>query len=136
MKKLIILFFFQLIAFSFILKAPAVLASTMGPDNVNYGNTSNDLYYKCASDELATVFGCVPKGKDSLPIFIQKIFNWVAGIIATLAVLGLIYAGYTYTTSGGNPDSIKKAKDIVVTSISSVLIIIFSWALFRLIGAV
>lgn len=90
--------------------------------------------FACENDEISTVFGCIPKGKDGLKNLIGEFFAWTAGIIGSLAMLGLIYAGYVYITSAGNPDSISKAKDIIITSITSVLIIIFSYALFKILG--
>lgn len=104
--------------------------------NVNYGNTSSDKYYTCSTDQMSTVFGCVSKGPDSLQSFVKLAFNWVAGIIGSLALLGLIWAAFTYITSNGNPDSLAKAKDIIVTSISSILIIIFSYAFFSILGVI
>lgn len=100
--------------------------------NVDYG--SAECTTSTGAKGIDTVFGCVEAGPGSLPYYVSLVFAWVAGIIGLMAVAGLVYAGYTYTTSGGNPDLIAKAKDIIVTSISSVVIIIFSWALFKLLG--
>ena len=87
-----------------------------------------------ANDDIETVFGLIPRGEEGLKTFIGEVFAWVAGIIGTLSMLGLIYAGYTYITSQGNPDYIGKAKDIMWTSLAALFIIIFSWALFDLLG--
>lgn len=95
-------------------------------------NAGNSTAGNCSG--IQTVFGCVSKDQSGLNQFIGQAFVWVAGIIGTLSMLGLIYAGYTYITSAGNPDSISKAKDIVWTSIAALLIIIFSWSLFNLLG--
>lgn len=87
----------------------------------------------CLDDEAkVTIFGsetCM-----NLEAFIRNLFSWAVGIIGTAVMLGLIYAGYTYVTAAGNPDSIAKAKDIIVTSLTSIAILIFSWALFNLLG--
>ncbi|NTU69416.1 hypothetical protein HGB13_01110 [bacterium] len=48
--------------------------------------------------------------------------------------MGMIWASYMYITSAGNPDGIAKAKDIIWTSIASVIIVIFSYAFFKLLG--
>lgn len=85
-----------------------------------------------AANCIETVFGCFNRGEGALKIFIAKAFVWVAGFIGTLSMLGLIYAGFVYITSQGNPDSIGKAKDVIWTSLAALLIIIFSWALFNL----
>ena len=94
---------------------------------------TTSLAASCADDEATvTIFGsetCM-----NLEAFIRNLFSWAVGIIGTAVMLGLIYAGYTYITAAGNPDSISKAKDIVVTSLTSIAILVFSWALFNLLG--
>lgn len=94
------------------------------------------LTLACANDDIDTIFGCIPRSKEGLATFIGHAFVWVAGIIGTLSMLGLIYAGYTYIASQGNPDYIGKAKDIMWTSLAALFIIIFSWALFNLLGVI
>ena len=86
------------------------------------------------STHIDTVLGCIPKGGTVLQDFVGNAFAWVAGIISTISMLGLIYAGYVYITSAGNPDRIAYAKDVILTSLAALLIVIFSWALFHLLG--
>lgn len=88
----------------------------------------------CSENEIDTIFVCVPKGEKGLPMLIGQAFSWVAGVIGSFAILGLIYAAFVYITSAGNPDQIAKAKDIIWTSLAAVIIIIFSYALFKLLG--
>lgn len=102
--------------------------------NTDYGNTGQGC--PNPDSQLSTVFGCIDKGQGSLVQFVNAVFKWVAGVIASLAVLGLIWASYIYITSAGNPDSIAKAKDIIWTSVASVVIVIFSYAFFKLLGVI
>lgn len=46
--------------------------------------------------------------------YITNIFNWLTPVIISLAVLMVIYAGYLYLTSQGNPDGIGRAKEILI----------------------
>lgn len=89
----------------------------------------------CPGDDMDTAFGCIPR-TGGLPILIARAFAWTSTIIGTLSMLGLIYAGYTYITAAGNPDNIKKAKDIIMTSLTALFIIIFSYALFNIVGLI
>ena len=102
----------------------------------------NTIFAACPSGQIETVFGsCInpnpPKGSTNVLVaFIKSAFTWLSGIIGSLAILGLIWAAFMYITSAGNPDSIAKAKDIIITSITSLVIIIFSYAFFKLLGVV
>lgn len=102
--------------------------------NIEYGNTGAGC--PDPSNQLSTIFGCVDKGEGSLASLVKLIFSWAAGIIGSLAILGLIWASYTYIISSGNPDGIAKAKDIIWTSIASIVIIIFSYAFFKILGVI
>lgn len=88
----------------------------------------------CSYPKVETIFGCLKQDKNILEIFVTSYFLWVAGIIGTLAMLGLILAGFTYSTANGNPDQIKKAKDIVITSLTGLIIILLAYALFAFMG--
>jgi len=46
--------------------------------------------------------------------YISIILEWVVPIVGGLAFLMLIYAGYKYITSQGNPEATKEAKDIII----------------------
>jgi ABC-type spermidine/putrescine transport system permease subunit I len=101
----------------------------------------------CTSSQIDTIFGCVDKGTQNttggmangayqapLTNFLKLAFIWTSGTIATLSVMGFIFAGYKYITSQGNPDKIKEAKDIILSSITAIIVMIFSWALFNILG--
>lgn len=109
------------------------------PPSTNTGsnptNSNSNLGYQDPDNAcINTIFGCFDRNEQALTKFLGAAFAWSAGVIGTMAMLGLIYAGYAYVTSGGNPDNISKAKDIIITSLSALLIIIFAYAFFKLLG--
>lgn len=57
---------------------------------------------------------------------VTKIYNWVLVIGVPLGVLMFIYAGYLYMTSQGNPDNIKTAKDIIISTLVGFALIVLS----------
>lgn len=85
-------------------------------------------------NDIETFLGCMPE--KGLSKFIATAFAWTSTVIGSIAVLGLIYAGYLYITSAGNPDSISKAKDTIKTSLISLLLVVFSYSLLKLLGVV
>jgi len=66
---------------------------------------------------------------DSLPEYVQYIFNFSFGLAGLLAFLMLIYAGFQYISSAGSPDKLKDAKKRMLGSFLGLLIVISSYAL-------
>lgn len=48
---------------------------------------------------------------------IGDIFNTIFGLLAGLAFISVIYGGFKYVISRGEPDKIGKAKDIIMYSL-------------------
>lgn len=62
---------------------------------------------------------------------VTKLYQWGIGLGGSLAVLIMIYAGYIYATSQGNPDSIKLAKDLIIGAIVGLALIILAGVILR-----
>lgn len=101
MKKY--LSFFLLFIFSFF------LASTVLADTVNLVNPLVNIRTPQA--------------------LIGRIINAVMGLIGSVALLMFIYGGFTWLVSGGNPEKVKKGKDILIWSAIGLVIIFSSYAL-------
>ena len=63
--------------------------------------------------------------------FISKLYPWAIGFGVGLASLVMIYAGYIYVTSQGNPDSTKTAKDLIVGALVGLALIILAGMILR-----
>jgi hypothetical protein len=61
--------------------------------------------------------------------FIQSIFALLLSLSGGLAVLIIIYAGYLYMTSRGNPEQIQKGREMIISAIVGLLFIIFSFVI-------
>lgn len=57
------------------------------------------------------------------------IINWSLSILALLAVVLIIYAGFLYLTSGGNESKIERAKQILKSTLIGLLIILSAWGI-------
>lgn len=55
--------------------------------------------------------------------YVSNILKWAVPIIGGLAVLMLVYAGYIYVTSGGNPEALTRAKDIIIGVITGIILL-------------
>ncbi len=70
----------------------------------------------------------------NLSEYLSNIFNWIIPIVGGLAVLMLIYAGYKYITSQGNPEAISQAKDIIIGVITGIVLLFLIEIILRQIG--
>jgi len=69
--------------------------------------------------------------------FIQEIIgvviNWALGIVGSIALLMFVIGGFIWLTSAGNPDKIKRGRDIIVWSVIGLAAIFASYAISRVI---
>lgn len=58
-----------------------------------------------------------------------NILNWVLGVIALIAVILVIYGGFTWMLSGGNQDKVDKGKKILLWSAIGLTIVLGGWGI-------
>lgn len=68
------------------------------------------------------------------PDYVAKFYTWSVGIAIFGASLMIIYAGYRYTMSRGNPSEISSAKEIIVSSLVGLALLLLSYTILRFIG--
>lgn len=71
------------------------------------------------------------KGVNSLDDVISKIMDIVFQIGGVIAVLMIMYAGFTYVTSGGDPGKIKSANNTLFYTVIGAAILLGSWVLVK-----
>lgn len=62
---------------------------------------------------------------------VTELYKWAIPLGTALAVLVMIYAGYIYITSQGNPDSVKTAKDLIIGALVGLALIILAGVIMR-----
>jgi len=55
-------------------------------------------------------------------VIATKVLNWFFGIVVIIAAIMLVAAGFTYVTSGGNPDKMKTALNTLIYALIGVAI--------------
>lgn len=60
---------------------------------------------------------------------VASIIKVLLGFLGTLAVVLIIYSGFLYMTAAGKPDNVKKAKDIMITAVIGLIIILISYGI-------
>ena len=71
----------------------------------------------------------VPQSEQALPTYIGNIYHAAIPIAAGLATLVIIYGGYRYITSAGNPEALKDAKDIIVGALIGLVLLLLAYVI-------
>ena len=61
--------------------------------------------------------------------YVRNILSATFVVIGVLCVIGIIYGGYFYITSQGNPDKIVKAKSTILYSIIGLIVALSAFAI-------
>lgn len=80
---------------------------------------------------IQTILGDIPNKPEDLAGWFLEHSILVAGGIAFLL---MIYGGFLFMTSAGDPNKLQEATDVIMSAIAGLLMIIFSVFLLRLIG--
>lgn len=95
--------------------AGAVLGSSSAEATVPSGSYNPPA---AGGSGVVTEFGNTDFGQ-----YLSKILTWLVTIVASLATLMFIYAGYIYVTSQGNPEGVSQAKDIIIGVITGIVLL-------------
>ncbi len=68
-------------------------------------------------------------GTADLKDSVINIIQWILGILALVAVVMIIYGGFTWMTAAGNEDRIEKAKKIISAAVIGLIVILLAWAI-------
>jgi hypothetical protein len=84
----------------------------------------------CALTEISTDLGCFPND----PIgFVQKFYGFGLGFVGGVALLTLIYGGYTIMMSKGDPYKVNIGKSYIFYSIAGLLLAIFGYVFIQVV---
>jgi hypothetical protein len=85
----------------------------------------------CALNEIQTDFGCWPND----PVgFVQKFYGYGIAFVAGLAILMLIWGGYSILTSRGDPHQLNEGRSYIIYAITGLLLAIFGYVFFQYIA--
>lgn len=82
-----------------------------------------------AQDALEQFGSTARLGQESLPIIIARIIRVVLGTLGIITVVLLLYSGFLWMTSAGDPKKIERAKAIIKNAVIGLLIIFSSFAI-------
>lgn len=70
-----------------------------------------------------------PLGEDDVRVIIGRVIKGVLSVIGSLALLMFIYGGVLWLTSAGNPEMVKKGKEILMWTTLGIVVIFASYAI-------
>jgi len=77
---------------------------------------------------------CSGTGPYELPQYLGCIYQFAIYLAVGLAILMVIWGGYKYMTSQGNPDQITEAKEIIYGTIVGLLVLALGYLILSSIG--
>lgn len=94
---------------------------------------ANNLAEREKNTEFKAKFNCQPiqaiiseGGTSFLFGYIGTIYRWSAGLVGIVAVTVIIFSGIQITVSGGEPDTVSKAKTRIIKSLSGIALLFLS----------
>ena len=69
---------------------------------------------------------CNPLAAEDFNVIVDKIVDFIFNIAIILVPLMAIVAGFLFVTAGGNPEQIKRARDIIIWSAVGLVIVLLS----------
>lgn len=78
-----------------------------------------------------TALGCVPVDPQG---FVSWLLGAVIGVAGGIVFLLILYGGFQILTSTGDPEKLNSGKEIIVSAIAGLLMIVFSVLLLKIIG--
>ncbi len=106
----------------------------INPKPSNWDKCYNCLYKSDGTQRdhtYYTVMGCFSTQSD---LFVKSILSFVFGIAGGIAFLAVLSGSGIILTSSGDPQKLQHGKEIIISSISGILLIIFSVFLLRVVG--
>jgi hypothetical protein len=85
----------------------------------------------CGTGSLSTALGCLPYTRDA---FISALLSFIVGISGGIALVIMLVATIQIMTASGDAKKLQAAKELFISAISGLLLLIFSVSLLRIIA--
>ncbi|MEK7631602.1 MAG: hypothetical protein AAB445_01880 [Patescibacteria group bacterium] len=78
---------------------------------------------------IENIGGSLGLGSADLKQTVVNIIQWFLGLLGLVAIVMILYGGFTWMTAGGNEDKVDTAKQIISAASVGLVIILISWAI-------
>lgn len=134
MKKLLPIVVLFVISFTLLFLTPRAYALTQADCDAK----AHDVPYKQSDgttithhiDYSLSDFGCIPNDPVA---FAQQYYGYGLGMIGGVSILFIMYGGYIFMTSQGNPIMVNKGKSYIFYAIAGLLLAVFGYVFIQVI---
>lgn len=81
------------------------------------------------TDNLTSVNSSAELGSEELTTTIGKLISALLSVLGVIFLLLIIWAGFTWMTAQGDPKKVDKARDILITSVVGLIILLSAYAI-------
>ncbi len=81
------------------------------------------------SYSIEPIGGSIGLGNADLKTTVLNIIRLALGLMALVAVVLIIYGGFTWLTAAGNEENVEKAKRIISAAVIGLIIVLLAWAI-------
>ncbi|MCX6797817.1 MAG: pilin [Candidatus Falkowbacteria bacterium] len=120
---------------AFLIVAPTIILSFSAATNYALAQVDKPLYFQPEISVPGSNFQAnatttmTERSTTYIGQYISAFYNYAMGIVGIVAVIVLMIGGVIWLTSGGNPNKVGQAKDLIVGSITGVALLLGSWIL-------
>jgi hypothetical protein len=90
-----------------------------------------NVFDQCGANADTAV--CKAQGNDKASNMIQIVINILLYVLGVIAVVMIVIGGIRYTTSNGDPSSLKTARDTIIYSVVGLVVAILAYAIVNLV---
>jgi hypothetical protein len=136
MKKIILLQ--QILIITSIIILSQLFVLSVQAQQVPPSNFRDISEYECLTGDrdrvigIKTALGCLAISDTNT--LAGSLLRWGIGVGGGIAILMIIYAGFTIITSTGDPGRLRGGKELLGAAIGGLILLIFSVFILRLIG--
>lgn len=124
-------FLFILVAYVFFAQTTVFAADSLP----TYRGVSDQIkQYLCAPTDASNDASGTNSASSDLYKCINQLYKFAIALGGTIAVFFVVVAGYIYMSADGNQESVDKAKDILVSSITAMVILLGGYLLLKAIN--
>lgn len=84
------------------------------------------------SEELREAAGC--ETKTMATQFVSNLLQVVLGLVGVIAIVVIIYGGFTYMTSAGDTGKVQKGKSILIYGVVGLIVALSAFAIVRFVA--
>lgn len=86
---------------------------------------------KCGSGFIDTGLGCLPFSRDA---FVSALLGFLAGVSGLISLVVMMFSTFQIMTAAGNPEQLKKGKELFTAGVTGLLFIVFAVTFLRIIA--